>query len=566
MEPLDYLKIVRRHWKVAVALMAISVVAVFLMSPRKPSSTYQATHTLQRDEVSGTDGGSVADNVNAVARWGTVGEVPIRAAEQLGYTGPLDDLIGQVTVEPDPDLAMIDITAEASTADEAVRVANVFAEQLLGYIQQRNDERAQAQRAEAAQQAAQLRNEITGLSSQIAAAGGDEAPAASVLVAERAAKEADLTLVLTGEESRSPTQWTSLQEATSAGEKEGSVVGATRGQRMLLAGVVAVVLAFGVAIMLDRSDSRLHTRQQAERQFGLPVLAEVPLLSMRARHRAAVHGYQTNAGVAEAYRGLRTALLLFRDRLPLELEAAELASSHSRKAAGSGTRQVIVVTSPDAGDGKSTTAANLAMAYAEAGQSVLLLCWDFWRPVPMRIFDAEDEPGIAEFLESGDTSLAPFVQRTSIPGLHVVPAGRLGQHPTGRFDEGMAMIEEARRMADVVIIDTAPILAASVTRELVTMADVVIVTCRVGRTTSPAAERCAELLERLGAPTLGLVIVGTPVSPFRSDYYAQSRRAVGRAEVDGPARPSPSETGREAGPPADSSASRPGASRGRPGR
>ena len=64
----------------------------------------------------------------------------------------------------------------------------------------------------------------------------------------------------------------------------------------------------------------------------------------------------------------------------------------------------------------------------------------------------------------------------------------------------------------------APLLAASVTRELVTMADVVVLTSRAGRTTSPAAERTAELLERLGAPTLGVVLVGLPTGMF-SDYY-----------------------------------------------
>src|SRR5690606_26419878 len=60
--------------------------------------------------------------------------------------------------------------------------------------------------------------------------------------------------------------------------------------------------------------------------------------------------------------------------------------------------------------------------------------------------------------------------------------------------------------------------SASVTRELVSMADVVILACRAGRTASPAAHRCAELLERLGAPTLGVVLVGVPTGPF-TDYY-----------------------------------------------
>ena len=87
----------------------------------------------------------------------------------------------------------------------------------------------------------------------------------------------------------------------------------------------------------------------------------------------------------------------------------------------------------------------------------------------------------------------------------------------------------------MVIIDTAPLLAASVTRELVTMADVVVLVSRAGRTTSPAAERTAELLERLGAPTLGVVLVGVPTGVFKNDYYTkpQSRTDRFRASVRG---------------------------------
>src|SRR5690606_41662743 len=77
-------------------------------------------------------------------------------------------------------------------------------------------------------------------------------------------------------------------------------------------------------------------------------------------------------------------------------------------------------------------------------------------------------------------------------------------------------------VAAVAIIDTAPLRGASVTRAPVPMADVVVVCARAGRTTSPAAGRTAELLERLGAPTLGVVLVGVPVGLF-NDYYGSPK-------------------------------------------
>jgi capsular exopolysaccharide synthesis family protein len=538
MEPVDYLKVLQRHWKVAAALVVLALVAVYLVAPAKSAEVYEASHTLLRDQASADEESmSSADNANVVGLWATKGEVPARVAQRLAYDGSLEELTESVTVTPDIDLNTVELTASADSAQEAVTLVNTFAEELLAFI----DERAAEAAAVIDADVQALRQRIVELAPVIAA-GGEPAVTAQA--------EADqLTNELSALASQgSGTQWESLQVAQTGRLQDDFVTGATTGQRMLLAGIVAALLGFGVAIMLDRSDSRLHTKEQTERQFGLPVLAEVPLLSMRIRHRAAVYGYQNDARLAEAYRSLRTALLLFRDRLPLEVEAAELSGRlRSRNAPQTaGSRQVILVTSPEAGDGKSSTAANLAMAYAEAGQSVLLVNWDLWRPIPARVFDAEDSPGVSEFLDAGNASLVRFVQSTAVPGLHIVPAGKLGHQPGAQLDAELRLLEEARSLADVVIIDTAPLLAASVTRELVTMADVVVLSSRAGRTTSPAAERTAELLERLGAPTLGVVLVGVPTGLF-ADYYGNPpsradrlrNSVLGRGEPRGDTRRDP---------------------------
>jgi len=529
MEPLDYLKILQRHWKVAAALVATVMVVVFLLSPSRPATVYEAKHTLLR-QTSTAEGGAATDNPSVVALWASRGEVPQRVAEQLGHTGPVDQLINQLSVTPSVELGTVEMVATASTADEAVLLVNAFAEQTLAFV---NDLNTQEQ-AEADARVNEIQGEIQALTDQITAAGGEQASETSPLVQQRASLQEQLNQVTTQVEDRI-TEWDSLQTAFSAKKVAASSVGVTRGQSLLLGGLVSLLLAFGVAIMLDRSDSRLHTKEQAERQFGLPVLAEIPLLSLRNRHRAPVYGYENDPAVAEAYRSLRTALLLFRDRLPLEVETAELTRRSQHKQGGrvGAARQVILVTSPEAGDGKSSTAANLAMAYAESGQSVLLVNWDLWRPIPARVFDAEEAPGVSEFLDAGNASLVHYVHSTSVPGLHLVPAGKLGHQPGAQLDAELRLLEEARSLADVVIIDTAPLLAASVTRELVTMADVVVLVSRAGRTTSPAAERTAELLERLGAPTLGVALVGVPTGVFKNDYYGkpQSRADRFRASV-----------------------------------
>lgn len=571
MDPLDYLKILQRHWKVAAALLAVALLAAFITSPSQPAQVYEAEHILLRDQASGDESTMSADNPSVVALWATAGEVPERVAEKLRFSGPVEELAGRLTVTPDVDLSTVEMVATAESPDEAVLTVNTFAAELLAFIAARDAARVNEMQAETTQRSDELRAEIQRYGEAIAAAGGPTAPAAAGSVAQRDAAIAELGSLAAeaATETRTTTLWTSLQTATSADEASDSVVGATRGQRMLLAALVALLLAFGVAIMLDRSDSRLHSKEQAEREFGLPVLAEAPLLPIRHRRRAAVFGYDHDHGLAEAYRALRTALLLFRDRLPLELEAADLSAKHRPRAAARGVdRQVIVVTSPEAGDGKSTTAANLAMAYAEADQSVLLINWDRWRPVSARIFDAEDGPGVGEYLESGEVPLQEFVQSTSVPGVHLVHAGKGKQRGATRLHTRQRLFEEARSLAEVVIIDTAPLLASSATRELVTLADVVVLASRSGRTTSVAARRTAELLRRLGAPTLGVVLVGVPTGPFTEYYGSPTSRTeawlnlgLGRGEAAGGSRRAPSPANghngnddrarRQVGPPSD---------------
>ncbi|HEX5365628.1 MAG TPA: CpsD/CapB family tyrosine-protein kinase [Acidimicrobiales bacterium] len=537
MEPSDYLKALQRHWKVAVALVLTVVVVVLFLVPAKGDTVYEARHTLLRTSTT-PEGTAAADNPRVLALWASRGTVPQRVAEAVGRTGPPDDLTDRLTVTPSVELGTVDLAVTADTEDEAVLLVNTFAEEALRYVNEQNQEA----RAAADDQVRQIQSEVDALGSRIAAAGGDSAPAAAGLVSQRAAK-LDEQNAVAAEARANVSRWGSLQEASSAQPVSTSSVAVSRGQALLLGGLVALLLASGVAIMLDRSDSRLHTKEQAERQFGLPVLAEVPLLSLRHRRRAAVLGYEHDVGVAEAHRSLRTALLLFRDRLPLAVEAAEL-TRHGQPAPGRGassSRQVVVVTSAEAGDGKSTTAANLAMAYAEAGQSALLVNWDLWRPTSARVLGAEGSPGVSELLEAEGASLVDYVHPTPVPGLHLLPSGRLGHQPGGRLDADLRLLEQARELADVVVVDTAPLLAASVTRELVTMADVVVLASRVGRATSPAAGRTVELLERLGAPTLGVVLVGVPRGPFRKDYYTgvpgpavRSGGGVPRHDGDGP--------------------------------
>src|SRR5439155_26131808 len=180
---------------------------------------------------------------------------------------------------------------------------------------------------------------------------------------------------------------------TSATSTSSSGVSAPRSRAVRVAGGAGIGLLLGLALalLLERIDTKLRTREAAELAFVLPVVAEIPPVrrSRRRRHEVLTASKPTSP-VAEAYRSLRTALLL----MPTQsvprggdptADDARLADGRSRLEArrrggvANGTK-VILVTSPGPAEGKSVTVANLAASLAESGRSVLVLSFDLRRP------------------------------------------------------------------------------------------------------------------------------------------------------------------------------------------
>jgi len=529
MEPVDYVKIFKNHWKVVVALVVLALAAVYVTTPKKANRAFSADAVLYMASGGGeAETGGGFSNVRLAARFVDTPPIPENVAEELGWTGTPEQLAGKVSATADPEqLPFLTITASGSTPEEAIRIANAFAEGLIAYIDQEETARIQQAQEEENARIQGIQTRIGELEQQLA---GNPVNRVS-LQQQLDALNVQAATPPTEEIGSEKVEYKVKERAAGARTEASFIAGAGRPQRMLLGAVVAAMIGFGVAIMLDRSDSRLRTKESAERHFGLPVLAEIPMLNIRDRSRAAVVAFERVPRIAESYRSLRTALLLFRGKatglVPATNGNGHSNGDHRHLPDAGAVRQLVVVTSPEAGDGKSTTTANLAMAYAETGQSVLLVSWDLWRPLSPGVFDAQEGPGVSDYLDGHGSSLVRYVQDTSIPGVRIVTAGLGGHHPTAQLEAARRLLEEARTLANVVIVDTAPILSASVTRELVTLADAVLVVARSGRTTVSAADRCAELLERLGAPTLGVVLVGVPGGSF-NDYYGTPTKGIRR--------------------------------------
>jgi capsular exopolysaccharide synthesis family protein len=173
--------------------------------------------------------------------------------------------------------------------------------------------------------------------------------------------------------------------------------------------------------------------------------------------------------------------------------------------------RVILVTSGGPQEGRSSVVANLAAAFSQVGRRVLILSCDFRHPSLHEMFGVQNGTGLSDVLRrrwNGQPILREHVRQTKLPGVSLVPSGSIPPRPSSLLTTPTMrnVLAEARREANVVLLDTPPMLLASDAAHLVEEVDTVLVVARAGKTTAEQAERVRDLLGRLGAPAAGVAL------------------------------------------------------------
>lgn len=200
--------------------------------------------------------------------------------------------------------------------------------------------------------------------------------------------------------------------------------------------------------------------------------------------------------------------------------------------------KVIVLTSPNPREGKSTVISNLGIALAEISQRVLLVDADMRSPRLNTIFDCANTWGLSSLLRER-TSIEDYpgeslARKTEIPGLYILPSGPgtvsvAGLLHSVRMSE---LLRRLRREFDTLLIDTAPTLRIPDARILARVSDAVILVIRAGRTTRQSAMAAAQCFEADGTPVLGTVLNDwdpriAGYGYYTSDYFHYGRKGVG---------------------------------------
>lgn len=171
----------------------------------------------------------------------------------------------------------------------------------------------------------------------------------------------------------------------------------------------------------------------------------------------------------------------------------------------------IMVTSSAPDEGKSTTLANLAVTMAQAEQRVIVVDCDLRRPSLHTIFGVSNESGLTTLL--ADKAAAIPLQPTGVAGLSILPTGPLPPSPADVLGSKRmeALIERLKGEADVVLFDAPPITAASDAAVLATRLDGVLLVARSGKTRRDRAREAVQLLQKVNAHIVGVVLTDARV-------------------------------------------------------
>jgi Mrp family chromosome partitioning ATPase/capsular polysaccharide biosynthesis protein len=514
----DYIRPLTSRWWLIVAAVVVATAGVYIYYARKPNVYSASTLVYYQDPgdpVTGTPSLPSTDRTVADQAVLLDSQATARAvAHQLG-TGSPAALLQQVGISSKPGEDFITIGANAGTPTQAAAIANAFARHLVSSL--------------SGGVSLRIANALRLTQSSLAQLAPGPASSAQRTLLEQQLSRLQLAL-------RVPTTVARQVNPATAPTAPSSPKPL---RNALFALVLSLIVAVSIAYGLERFDRRLKNPDEMERAYQRSLLAVLPHTS---EPNPVQNGQPTLSwDFREPFRVLRT---------NLELETLD------------SPPRTIVVSSAMPGEGKSTVARNLALAFREAGKSVAIVDLDLRHPTLAASFGSPDGPGVTEVLRH-ETTLDEAVVRLDV-GLHPVEEffrakreGRLesendassngnGSAGTANGHNGhgsspqitllpagakpanpgvvlaserlVEVVNELRARHDVVIIDSAPVLAVSDTVPLLRYADGALLVGRLDVTTRDTARRVMESIARVPDMTL-LGVVANDLSRLEASGY-----------------------------------------------
>ena len=532
MELKSILAVIRAHIRIIAACAAIATIAALAVSLVMPR-TYEASTKL-------IVGPALLGNVNDINQLLSSQQIAQTYAEavqtqqlaqqviaDLGLSTTPDQLLQKLSSTVSRDTPIITITASDGNAGTATAIANDVAKQLIA-----RSEAIQGQDQEVrtliAGQITTLQGQITATQKQISdvttAAGSSPTIAQQAqltqLNQQLVQQQATLATLLQTQANGSATSVSVLDPAVQPTDAASPKLLLNVALGLILGTLLGLVIAFALASL----DDTFKDAEDVEEVLHLPVLGTLGRLPEAAQklgiYRLVMLLYP-RSGAAEAFRTMRT-----------NVEFADI---------DSGVRSLLV-TSPASGDGKSTVAANLALAFAQAGRRTILVDADLRRPAIHDFFDLSNGYGLTSLIRSPEViELGQVLRVIDEPNLRVLTSGPLPPNPAELLGSNRmhSIVERLEAEADLVVFDSPPAGAVTDAAVISSLSDGTVLVVAAERTRRGAARSASEAVSRVGGHLLGVVLnrqLGRAVEADYDAYPYQQADAPAAVEAASPAR------------------------------
>jgi len=495
------------HWTWLVVLVTIlSGAAAYLISMRT-TPIYQAVTKVLINEAPTSKSADYASVLTSERLAKTYAELlktePVieGVIEELGLSRSVTSLKGGIQVEPVRDTQLIEIRLSDT---DPVRAANIL-NSLFVVFDEMNLER-QTDRFSTSKK--NLEDQLTDMGDRISetSAALNDIGDNSSKQTERTRLETDLAqyrqlysnLLLSYEQVR----LTEAQSTSTLTQIEVAIpptvpIRPRTTINTLVASVVGFIVALGVVFLIEALDITIKNPEDVARHLGLPVLGFV---ARHDKNLAVVTAEQPRSPISEAFRSLRTNLQFASVDYPIH---------------------TLLITSPSPAEGKTTIAINLGAILAQGGLKTSLVDADLRRPNVHKVLGLSNRRGLSSLFVNPNADVSTNLQQTATANFTVLTAGEVPPNPSELLGSTkmIELLGKLEEFADVIVIDSPPIMAVTDSAVLAPKVDGVLLIVKPGSTHMMAAKQAVEQLRRVGANILGVVLNEVDIGASRYRYY-----------------------------------------------
>jgi capsular exopolysaccharide synthesis family protein len=496
MQP-DQLRKLTRKWAIPIIAVTILGAAASYLVSKRLTPVYQATGRVLVIAAPGTSGAGTL-GVNATEATTTAAslltqpEFLQKVIKALHLHTNANNLSKDVSATPESNTELVDVTVSDPSAALAAKIGNALMTAYVAKVNADNQARVDAGVAvikgqiQSAQ--ATLNQELATLSAEVRAGQDTTATRTAITTTTSLVTQLDLsyTQALATEQQNLDTASVAEPASLPDGPASPKVLVNT-----LAGAFVALLLAVGIVSLVEFLDQGLRRAEDVSDRLGLPCLGVIPRFRhVPGRGKAHEPNHRHDEAVREAYRRLRVNLLF---------------------ATPDANLKSVVITSVRAGEGKTCTAANLAVSLARSERKVLLIDADLRKPDQHRLFGTTLDGGLSELILKAPTlARVPMngLRPTQFANLLLLTSGTIPPNPAELLasKRAISLLEAIGPDQDLVVIDTAPAGLVTDALSIATGASATILVVEAGKTKASQVLKTIDALREVGANVIGIVL------------------------------------------------------------